>query len=554
MGIVSYPFDSQTTTETQYSRFFRELKGTGVLGDPTGSALQVSSPSSGMQVRINTGSAVIRGHYVETDAIETLTLANGSNQARTDLVVMRLNPATNNILPAIVPGTPGGGAPALTQTDTGIFEIALAQVAVGANVGAITSANINDRRLFSPSEVGLWSTANRPASPRMPALGYNISTQKFEFWTGSQWLSLVTLNDSGEINFTFAAGTSSWSGGLVNGSIQNSKLANVSPGTVKARSSNAGNGAPTDMPISQLVTELLNAMPAQSIDTVKLQDGAVQNSKLATVPTSTIKGRIAAGTGAVADIPLTELAVAVAPLVSSTDNTVGNTKLVDMPSGTLKGRSASGTGDPEDLNAATVRTMLGLQALATATSIGGDVTGLTSLSIVSGAVTNAKLATDAVTTTRVADNAVTDSKLADMPTGTIKGRPIGGASGDPVNLVGAQVLAISGGQPQIELVTVQTSATVQDVSVATETRINLNGTNGALVFPAAVPGKRFALELRQDTTGGRTVTWPSSVRWPGGVAPTLSFGASRSDFFAFHCPPGAAVWIGAIAGQNYITV
>ncbi len=39
----------------------------------------------------------------------------------------------------------------------------------------------------------------------------------------------------------------------------------------------------------------------------------------------------------------------------------------------------------------------------------------------------------------------------------------------------------------------------------------------------------FSLILIQDGTGGRTVTWPSSVKWPAGVAPTLSTSSGNID-------------------------
>jgi len=37
------------------------------------------------------------------------------------------------------------------------------------------------------------------------------------------------------------------------------------------------------------------------------------------------------------------------------------------------------------------------------------------------------------------------------------------------------------------------------------------------------------LTLIQDGTGGRTVTWPATVKWPGGVAPTLTTTANARD-------------------------
>lgn len=41
------------------------------------------------------------------------------------------------------------------------------------------------------------------------------------------------------------------------------------------------------------------------------------------------------------------------------------------------------------------------------------------------------------------------------------------------------------------------------------------------------------LVLIQDGVGGRTVTWPASVKWPGGTAPTLSTGANAVDIIKF---------------------
>ena len=42
------------------------------------------------------------------------------------------------------------------------------------------------------------------------------------------------------------------------------------------------------------------------------------------------------------------------------------------------------------------------------------------------------------------------------------------------------------------------------------------------------------LKLTQDSTGGRTVTWPDSVKWPNGTAPTLSTGAGAIDIISFY--------------------
>lgn len=72
--------------------------------------------------------------------------------------------------------------------------------------------------------------------------------------------------------------------------------------------------------------------------------------------------------------------------------------------------------------------------------------------------------------------------------------------------------------------------------------------NATITMPTAVAGKSFVLLLKQDGTGSRTVTW-STVRWPGGTAPTITTTASRQDIFSFFSD--GTNWYGSTAGQNY---
>ena len=53
--------------------------------------------------------------------------------------------------------------------------------------------------------------------------------------------------------------------------------------------------------------------------------------------------------------------------------------------------------------------------------------------------------------------------------------------------------------------------------------------NVTLAFTDPPASGRFTLVITQDATGGRTVTWPASVKWPGGAAPTISTGANAVD-------------------------
>ena len=76
--------------------------------------------------------------------------------------------------------------------------------------------------------------------------------------------------------------------------------------------------------------------------------------------------------------------------------------------------------------------------------------------------------------------------------------------------------------------------------------ITLTG-NATITMPTAVAGKSFIMFLKQDATGSRTVTW-STVKWPGGTAPTITSTASRQDIFSFFSD--GTNWYGSIA-QGY---
>lgn len=100
-----------------------------------------------------------------------------------------------------------------------------------------------------------------------------------------------------------------------------------------------------------------------------------------------------------------------------------------------------------------------------------------------------------------------------------------------------------------ETVTANTStAYTIDLANGSVQILTLTG-NCTFTFPTATAGRSFTLLLRQDGTGGRTVTWPAAVRWPGGTAPTITSTASRQDKYIFTAD--GTNWYGSNAGQNY---
>ncbi len=119
------------------------------------------------------------------------------------------------------------------------------------------------------------------------------------------------------------------------------------------------------------------------------------------------------------------------------------------------------------------------------------------------------------------------------------------------SLTGRVALATAGGSE-----TVSTNATASG-------SVTLNLTNGnvfnitttgnvTFTFSGATSGRAcsFALYLRQDATGNRTVSWPASVRWSGG-APARTTSASAVDIFVFESIDGGTNWYGSLVGANF---
>jgi hypothetical protein len=123
-------------------------------------------------------------------------------------------------------------------------------------------------------------------------------------------------------------------------------------------------------------------------------------------------------------------------------------------------------------------------------------------------------------------------------------------------LTGTQTLT----NKTIEAGTFTNGYTEETVTANTSTAYTIDLANGSVqiltltgnctfTFPTATAGKSFFLLLKQDGTGGRTVTWPAAVKWPGGTAPTITSTASKMDKFVFTAADSN--WYGSVAGQNY---
>jgi len=150
MAQTSWPFENVDTTETQFSQMFRNI-GEGVKGSSAGTELKPFGDSSGLQVKVPAGQALVRGIYYVSTATETLAIAAAhATLGRIDSVVLELDPSANAILLKVLTGTAASTpvAPTLTQTDAGIWQQLLATVSVAAAATTISAVNVTDARSF----------------------------------------------------------------------------------------------------------------------------------------------------------------------------------------------------------------------------------------------------------------------------------------------------------------------------------------------------------------------------------------------------------------------
>jgi hypothetical protein len=76
------------------------------------------------------------------------------------------------------------------------------------------------------------------------------------------------------------------------------------------------------------------------------------------------------------------------------------------------------------------------------------------------------------------------------------------------------------------------------------------GGNRALAFSNVDIGQCVMLDVLQDGTGSRTLTYPEEVTWPGGTTPTLSTSSGRADLLGF-IRVATDVYRGVVLGLNF---
>lgn len=88
-----------------------------------------------------------------------------------------------------------------------------------------------------------------------------------------------------------------------------------------------------------------------------------------------------------------------------------------------------------------------------------------------------------------------------------------------------------------------------DFSKGNYHRITMPTGNITIAFSNTTNGQPVIIDIIQDATGSRTVTWPT-IKWAGGAAPTLTTAASKIDTLGILVTTAGSVYQGYVVGQN----
>lgn len=198
MTLKAYPWDDTVVTESDYSRLFGEIAPDGVGDFPGGAGFRVLDDGTGLQVSIHSGFAVVHGLGVHNTTTEYRALDPAISGDRIDRLTIRLDPANNAVTLRVKKGAEGTGVPpSVTQTESGEYEMSLAQLRV--NVGS-TVVQVTDERKYILQPAVAWNgTAGRPDSPRVGTIGYDGQSRLFFFWDGDEWKPFGYTPPSDEI-------------------------------------------------------------------------------------------------------------------------------------------------------------------------------------------------------------------------------------------------------------------------------------------------------------------------------------------------------------------
>lgn len=97
-----------------------------------------------------------------------------------------------------------------------------------------------------------------------------------------------------------------------------------------------------------------------------------------------------------------------------------------------------------------------------------------------------------------------------------------------------------------------TSTTTLNCAAATVFDVNLAASITTLSFTNLPPsGNAYTATLLITNGGNKLITWPASVKFPGGTPPTLTATAGKIDVVTLLTVNGGTTWLAFVGGLNF---
>lgn len=198
-------------------------------------------------------------------------------------------------------------------------------------------------------------------------------------------------------------------------------------------------------------------------------------------------------------------------------------KTLSLPANTTI--STFGASLVDDADAATARTTLGVDAAGTDNSTDVTLAGTPDYITISGQVITRNqidLTTDVtglLPDGNVSSASTWNAKIANVVEDTTP--QLGGELDAQANSIGFTLQTATGD-----------GTTTIDWTNGNKFKFTFGAVNETFTFTAPSKPCSLQLILVQDATGSRTATWPATVKWAGGTAPTLTTAASSVDIIS----------------------